>query len=180
MGSIARVRRRKKGQHLRQAEQERWREAEQERKAEKHCQGQPEQAFEQFEEGDWWRVLEVSPDSGMDEIRDAYRRKIRQCHPDHVSGLAPGLLELAEGRAKALNAAYSQAMRAQQGIHPFQRVWPATMIGIMFVVEVVWIVFLVYLSMVLMRAFLKTVRPQLRGFLLSTVLGGHSADARLS
>jgi DnaJ domain len=156
MRSIARVRRRKKGQHLRQAEQQRWREAEEEREAEKHSQGQLEQAFEQqFEEGDWWRVLEVSPDAGMDEIRGAYRHKIRQSHPDHVSGLAPGLLELAERRAKALNAAYSQAMRAQEGIHPFQRVWPPIMIGIMFVVEVVWIVLLVYLSMVLMRAFLR-------------------------
>ena len=110
MGSIARVRRRKKAEDLRQAEQERWRlEAEQEREAEKHRQGQPEQAFEQFEEGDWWRVLEVSPDAGMDEIRGAYRPKIRQYHPDRVSALTPEFLELAERRTKALNAAYSQA-----------------------------------------------------------------------
>ena len=136
-------------EHLRQAEQERRREAEQEREAEKHRQGQPEQAFEQFEEGDWWRVLEVSPDAGMNEIRGAYCRKIRQYHP--VSALTPEFLELAERRTKALNAAYSQAMRAQQGTHPFQRVWPRMMIGVMFVLEVAWIVFLVHSSIALVR-----------------------------
>ena len=123
MGIIARVRRRKKDEHLRQAEHERWRQAEQEREAEKHYQGQAEQA-EQSEESDWWTVLEVSPDTGADEIRGAYRRKIRQYHPDRMSGVAPELLELAERRTKALNAAYSQAMRAQCGTHPLQRAWP--------------------------------------------------------
>ena len=150
MGIIARVRRRKKGEHLRQAEHERWRQAEQEREAEKHYQGQAEQA-EQSEESDWWTVLEVSPDTGADEIRGAYRRKIRQYHPDRVSGVAPEFLELAERRTKALNAAYSQAMRAQRGAHPLQRVWPPIMIGVMFVVEVVWICFLVYLSIKFFR-----------------------------
>ena len=150
MGIIARVRRRKKGEHLRQAEHERWRQAEQEREAEKHYQGQAEQA-EQSDESDWWTVLEVSPDTGVDEIRGNYRRKIRQYHPDRVSGVAPEFLELAERRTKALNAAYSQAMRAQRGIHPLQRVWPPIMIGVMFVVEVVWIGFLVYLSMKFFR-----------------------------
>jgi DnaJ domain len=150
MGIIARVRRRKKGEHLRQAEHERWRHAEQEREAEKHYQGQAEQA-EQCEEGDWWRVLEVSPDTGVNEIHEAYRRKIRQYHPDRVSGVAPEFLELAERRTKALNAAYSQAMRAQRGIHPLQRVWPPIMIGIMLVVEVGWIGFLAYLSIKFFR-----------------------------
>jgi hypothetical protein len=42
MGSIARVRWRKKAEHLTQAEQESWRRApKQEREAEKHRQGQP-------------------------------------------------------------------------------------------------------------------------------------------
>ena len=141
---------RKKAEHLTQAEQESWRrEAEQEREAEKRRQGQSEQAFEQSEEGDWWTVLEVSPDAGMAEIRDAYRHKIRQCHPDHMSALAPEPLELAERRTKALNAAYSQAMRAMpapQRVHPFQRLWPPIMIAVIFLLEGVWIVFLVYLS----------------------------------
>jgi curved DNA-binding protein CbpA len=39
-----------------------------------------------------------------------YRRKIKQYHPDRLAGLAPELLELAEERTKALNAAYEQAL----------------------------------------------------------------------
>ena len=157
MGSIARVRWRKKAEHLRQAEQESWRrKAEQEREAKKHSPEQPEQTFKQPEEGDWWTVLEVSPDAGMAEIRDAYRHKIRQCHPDHMSALAPEPLELAERRTKALNAAYSQAMRAMpapQGVHPFQRLWPPIMIVVMFLIEGAWIVFLVYLSVKFIRSY---------------------------
>jgi len=100
---------------LRQAEeQRRRRQAEQEREAEKHRRRQRERAFKQSEEGDWWRVLEVSPDARTDEIRSVYRCKVRQYHPDCVSGLAPEFVELAERRTKALNAAYSQAMRARR------------------------------------------------------------------
>jgi hypothetical protein len=65
MRSIAKVRWRKNAEHLPRVEQESWRrETEQEREAEKHRQGQSEQALKQSEEGDWWRVLEVSPDAG--------------------------------------------------------------------------------------------------------------------
>jgi DnaJ domain len=157
MRSIARVRWRKNAEHLPRVEQEAWRrENEQEREAEKHRQGQSEQAFEQSEEGDWWTVLEVSPDAGMAEIRDAYRHKVRQCHPDHMSAVAPEFLELAERRTKALNAAYSQAMRAMpapQRVHPFQRLWPPIMIAVMFLIEGAWIVFLVYLSVKFIRSY---------------------------
>jgi hypothetical protein len=37
----------------------------------------------------------------------------------------------------------------------FQRVWPRMMIGVMFVLEVAWIVFLVYSSIALVRFLLK-------------------------
>jgi hypothetical protein len=157
MRSIARVRWRKHAEHLPGVEQEAWRrEYKQEREAEKHRQGQFEQAFEQSEEGDWWTVLEASPDAGMAEIRDAYRHKIRQCHPDHVSALAPEFVELADRRTKALNAAYSQAMRAMpapEGVHPFQRLWPPIMIAVMFLIEGAWIVFLVYFSVKFIRSY---------------------------
>jgi DnaJ domain len=147
----------KKGQASNASGRGWWRETEQEREAEKHRQGQSEQAFKQSEEGDWWRVLEVSPDAGMDEIRGAYRQKMRQYHPDRGSALAPEFLELAERRTKALNAAYlqaTQAMPAPQGVHPFQRLWPPIMIAVMFLLEGAWIVFLVYLSVKFIRLYL--------------------------
>jgi hypothetical protein len=45
---------------------------------------------------------------------------------------------------------------AMPGEKLFQRVWPAMMIGVMFVLEVVWIVYLVHLSTAFVRfAFLR-------------------------
>jgi hypothetical protein len=57
-------------------------------------------------------VLGVSPMASPDEIRDAYRAKIRQSHPDRVHGLAPAFKALAENETKKLNAAYQEALVA--------------------------------------------------------------------
>jgi curved DNA-binding protein CbpA len=62
----------------------------------------------------WWSVLGVSPQANADEIRCAYHRKIKQCHPDRVAGLAPEFIELAERHTRALNAAYDEATRAHR------------------------------------------------------------------
>jgi DnaJ-domain-containing protein 1 len=43
---------------------------------------------------EWWSVLEVTPSASKDEIVRNYRRKIQQCHPDRVAGLAPEFLRL--------------------------------------------------------------------------------------
>jgi curved DNA-binding protein CbpA len=53
----------------------------------------------------------LAPSATKEEIVRNYRRKIQQCHPDRVAGLAPEFLELAEEHSKALNAAYAQAIR---------------------------------------------------------------------
>jgi DnaJ-like protein len=82
-------------EHEREREAERWR--------------QRQWVSKQSKESEWWRVLEVSPYASANEIRRSYLRKIKQTHPDRVVWLAPELLPLAEGRAKALNAAYAEA-----------------------------------------------------------------------
>jgi DnaJ-domain-containing protein 1 len=56
----------------------------------------------------------VSPHASADEIRRSYLRKIKQSHPDRVIRLAPEFLPLAEKRAKTLNAAYAEALRARR------------------------------------------------------------------
>jgi curved DNA-binding protein CbpA len=56
----------------------------------------------------------VSPDASKDDIVRSYRRKIQQCHPDRVVGLAPEFTALAEARTKALNAAYTEALRGHR------------------------------------------------------------------
>jgi len=67
----------------------------------------------QSKESEWWSVLEVSPHATADEIRRSYLSKIKETHPDRVVWLAPKLLPLAEVRAKSLNVAYAEAIRAR-------------------------------------------------------------------
>jgi DnaJ-domain-containing protein 1 len=101
----------RRAEQQRQTE-ERRRQAEQQREAERRRHQERERASNQFEENVWWSVLEVSSHASADEIRRAYHRKIKQCHPDRVAGLAPEFVELAERHTQALNAAYGEATRA--------------------------------------------------------------------
>ena len=94
--------------------QQRQEQAEQESATERRRQHQSKWAPYQSEEDEWWSVLEVPPEASADEIRRAYRHKIKQCHPDRVVGLAPELLELAERYTRTLNAAYSEANRERR------------------------------------------------------------------
>ena len=120
---------RQKRDRQRQAEQQRQRHAahqrEAQRKAEEERQAQEQRRAEREREAerqrqrrreaaaqcDWWSVLEVPPHATGDEIRSAYRHKIRQCHPDRVAGLAPDFIELANRHTQALNAAYAEAVQ---------------------------------------------------------------------
>jgi DnaJ domain len=85
------------------------------RQAEREAERQRQWECEHPMNDEWWSVLEVSSDASKDEIVRSYRRKIQRCHPDRVSGLAPEFVSLAESRTKALNAAYSEAMRTCHG-----------------------------------------------------------------
>jgi uncharacterized membrane protein len=77
---------------------------------------QRERAATLSEEDEWWTILEVSPDASANDIRRSYLRKIRQCHPDRVAGLASAVREWAERRSKTLNAAYAEAMREKKSL----------------------------------------------------------------
>jgi hypothetical protein len=63
----------------------------------------------------WCAILGLSPTATADEVREAYKAKVRQSHPDRVHGLAPAFRELAEAETKKLNAAYEEALVAVQG-----------------------------------------------------------------
>jgi DnaJ-domain-containing protein 1 len=66
----------------------------------------------------WFRRPEAAPDPyrtlGLDrqasdeQVDRAYRRLMSQYHPDRVAQAAPELRELAERRAREINAAYSR------------------------------------------------------------------------
>src|SRR5436189_3636430 len=81
----------RKAQQERQAQQRR-RQAEQECEAERQRQRQREWTVRQSQDDEWWSVLEVPPHASAEEIKHAYRRKIKECHPDRVIGLAPEFL----------------------------------------------------------------------------------------
>jgi hypothetical protein len=60
--------------------------------------------------GDWPAVLGVAPSATADEVKEAYKRLIKQNHPDRVHGMSPAFRKLAEAETKKLNAAYRQAV----------------------------------------------------------------------
>lgn len=65
-------------------------------------------------ERDPYDVLHVSPDAPLDEIRAAWRREVRDCHPDRMMarGVPMEAVKLAERRLIAINAAWEQISRA--------------------------------------------------------------------
>jgi len=108
------VERRPSHQRGSRGEQEARQQPDQERGAEGKRQQQRKQAAKRSIETGWWSDLGVSPDASMDEIRRSYLSKIKEIHPDRVAWLAPEFLELAERRARTLNAAYTEAMRERR------------------------------------------------------------------
>jgi DnaJ like chaperone protein len=62
----------------------------------------------------WWQVLEISERSTLEEVKAAYRAKIKQYHPDSVAGLAREFQELADSKTKEIIRAYRQACRTRR------------------------------------------------------------------
>jgi hypothetical protein len=74
--------------------------------------------FESNGSDNCFAILGLSPAATADEIKEAYRTKIRLSHPDRVHGLAPAFRTLAEAETKKLNAAYEEALVAIQVAEP--------------------------------------------------------------
>jgi DnaJ like chaperone protein len=62
----------------------------------------------------WFEVLGVGPDASIEQIRNAYKKLIKQYHPDKLSNLAPELKNFAEMRTKELNQAYSEGVKKKR------------------------------------------------------------------
>ena len=61
----------------------------------------------------WHEILGIRADSSADEITAAYRKKIREYHPDRVDGMGADIRALAQQRSAEINGAYDAAMRAR-------------------------------------------------------------------
>ncbi|NZA27757.1 J domain-containing protein [Luteimonas sp. SJ-92] len=69
----------------------------------------PAVAASDSDEEPWHRVLGVAEDASREQVVAAWRRQIRQCHPDKVAALDAETRRVAELRARRLNAAYTRA-----------------------------------------------------------------------
>ena len=72
----------------------------------------------------WYEVLQVPVYASFDDVKQAYRRRIAEYHPDRASGLGEELRQLAESRAKEINVAYDAALRAFGKRHDSDRSGP--------------------------------------------------------
>jgi DnaJ-class molecular chaperone len=56
------------------------------------------------------KTLGISEDATEDEIKDAYRHRMQQYHPDKVANLGTKLRDLAEEESKEINRAYEELL----------------------------------------------------------------------
>jgi len=58
----------------------------------------------------WYQVLEIGPNASEEEIKFAYRKMMKEYHPDKVASLGKELRDLAERKAKEISEAYEIAI----------------------------------------------------------------------
>jgi DnaJ like chaperone protein len=61
---------------------------------------------------DPWSVLGLNPGASTQEVKKAYRTKLKGLHPDRVHGLDSEIQELAEARTIELRQAYEACLDA--------------------------------------------------------------------
>ena len=65
-----------------------------------------------------YEILGLSPSASVVEIKTAYRKRVKECHPDLFAGMDQQAKALAERWTKALNAAYATLNPRHGGARP--------------------------------------------------------------
>ena len=65
-----------------------------------------------------YEILGLSPSASVVEIKSAYRKRVKECHPDLFAGMDKQAQALAERWTKALNAAYATLNPRHRGARP--------------------------------------------------------------
>ena len=60
----------------------------------------------------WCDVLGLPSSATIEQVKEAFKRLVKQNHPDRLHGMSPVLRTLAEAETKRLNAAFRQALVA--------------------------------------------------------------------
>jgi DnaJ domain len=85
-------------------------------RTERACEEQQEPSDQVAADGTCFDVLGVSPAASINEVKEAYRERVKQSHPDRVQGMSNAFTALAETETKKLNIAYQEALMALQGL----------------------------------------------------------------
>ena len=63
-------------------------------------------------DGAWYDVLGLPSSATIEQVKEAFKRLVKQNHPDRLHDMSPALRTLAETETKRLNAAFRQALVA--------------------------------------------------------------------
>jgi len=76
----------------------------------------PSSASSQNRLVDAYAVLGLAPDASDSDVKQAYRKLIRENHPDKMAakGLPESMRQVAEARSREINAAYDLVKRTRQ------------------------------------------------------------------
>jgi DnaJ like chaperone protein len=57
-----------------------------------------------------YKILEISPDADVDQIKTAYRKMVKKYHPDKLRGQDPAMIKGAEEKFREVQKAYEAIM----------------------------------------------------------------------
>jgi len=99
--------------------------------------------MKQMNKEGYFSLLDIPPDATEDEIRAAYRRKVKEWHPDY-GGDDESFVRLREAYAYAIDHARSRRVDHEEEKTPLARKVSALVIVLIMLLSVIYFSFLVW------------------------------------